>query len=109
MNPAGTKKSLLQIVLRNANIWPTWVVHEDCVMAKVKMKEVPIMALRGRSIIDQSFVGAAVKGGGNIDYVCCGCDQVLFENVNYKQVMHITVKCGKCGKYNEIPLAHETH
>jgi hypothetical protein len=78
-------------------------------MAKVKMKEVPIMALRGRSIIDQSFVGAAVKGGGNIDYVCCGCDQVLFENVDYKRVMRITVKCSKCGKYNEIPLAHETH
>ncbi len=31
------------------------------------------------------------------------------ETVEYKQVSNLTVKCGKCGTYSEIPRTHHTH
>lgn len=78
-------------------------------MANVKMKEVPVIAVKGRSVVVPRFVGPAIKGSGDINYLCSSCDEVLLENVTHKQVgANIVVKCAKCGKYNEIPRSHET-
>jgi hypothetical protein len=78
-------------------------------MADVKMKEVPVIGLIGRSVIEPSYAGPAIEGRGDVNYVCCGCGQVLLKNVAYKQVVSLTIKCGKCRKYNEIPRSHELH
>jgi len=55
----------------------------------VKMKEVSVLALTGRSVLNPDFVGPVIKGDGDMSYICCGCDQVLLERVGYKQVAHL--------------------
>jgi len=53
------------------------------------MKEISALELQGRSIIEPSFVGPVFKGDGDINYLCCGCGQILLEGVAYKQVMDL--------------------
>jgi len=53
------------------------------------MKEVSVLALTGRSVLNPDFVGPVIKGDGDMSYICCGCDQVLLERVGYKQVAHL--------------------
>jgi hypothetical protein len=78
-------------------------------MNTIRMKEVPAVSLTDRSIIEISYIGPAMKGRGDINYVCCGCGQILLEEVAYKQIPYLTIRCRNCRKYNEIPRFHETH
>lgn len=43
-----------------------------------------------------------VGDGGNIDYVCGHCGNIICKNVFEGQIKNIVFKCPKCNHYNEI-------
>jgi DNA-directed RNA polymerase subunit RPC12/RpoP len=59
-----------------------------------------------RSVFEPTFKGRLIKGSGPLSYKCGKCGATLLRHVEYKQVMNMVVKCGGCGSFNEIPVAH---
>lgn len=78
-------------------------------MPRMKMTVIDAPAPNSRTVFAPTFVGPVIRGGGNNTYICGGCGTPLLEKVNYKQVQDAVVKCGKCGKHNEIARAHHAH
>jgi DNA-directed RNA polymerase subunit RPC12/RpoP len=62
-----------------------------------------------RSVFEPTFKGPARKGSGPLSYKCGKCGATLLRHAEYKQVMNMVVKCGGCGSFNEIPVAHHAN
>jgi len=47
--------------------------------------------------------GPAIRGGGEIDFICGNCESLLAEGISEDQIRNIVFKCSNCGQYNESP------
>ncbi len=43
-----------------------------------------------------------IKGGGDNNYLCGNCSNILIEQVAKRQVSGMVLLCPKCGSYNGI-------
>ncbi len=75
----------------------------------IKMKIIPEPKRNTRSVLAPAFVGPAIQGSGAVNYDCGACGSTLLQNMEYKQVHNLVIKCRNCGEHNEIPLSHNTH
>jgi hypothetical protein len=48
-------------------------------MSSVKMKEVSVIALEGRSVLVAGFDGPVIKGDGDMSYVSAGADKLFLK------------------------------
>ena len=74
-------------------------------MATVKMTVIP-EPKPGTATILAPTVSPAIRSQDDMNYDCGSCGTTLLENVAYKQVMDVIIKCPKCAAHNEVPKAH---
>ena len=43
---------------------------------------------------------AVIKDGGNDNYICGACGNVICQNVNRGQIINLVIACPNCGSYN---------
>jgi len=75
-------------------------------MKKITLKVIPEPEPNSCAIIVLSN-GAKFKGeNGEVTLVCGGCERVLAEKINDKQLRNLVLRC-ECGVHNRIPMAWE--
>lgn len=71
-----------------------------------RMQKVPTSDLAGRPVFNCQ-VAPCVKGQGDTDYLCAGCDTTVLSKVRFQQVQNIVFKCPHCGTHSTIGHANE--
>jgi hypothetical protein len=54
-----------------------------------------------------SEVLPALRGGGDVDYVCGFCGAVIVEAVGRGQLQQLAFKCPTCVRYSELPVGED--
>lgn len=82
-------------------------------MPQKDMKVVPKPPEGSASVLEPDFAGVVILGkdasSGDMTYRCGSCKTKLIKDVDFKQVLGVVIRCGKCQRYNEIPKAHHMH
>lgn len=58
--------------------------------------------VEGTRLVVAPHTMPAIKGKGDINYLCGNCNTKIVEKVNKGQVHNIVILCSVCGNYNEI-------
>jgi hypothetical protein len=61
----------------------------------------------GRAVLVPEMAAPALRGGGDVDYACPGCDAVLAEQVGEGRVWDLVIECRSCGTLAEFPRLPE--
>ena len=76
---------------------------------KYHMKVIPEPANGSRSVLLSDSPGPIIEGAGPRTYQCGTCGKTLIKRIRTMQVVDVVFKCGKCGSFNDIPIAHQGH
>jgi hypothetical protein len=71
-------------------------------MMATKMTRFPPPQRISRTII-LCEVLPALRGGGEVDYLCGSCGAVIVEAVDRGQLRQLAFKCPTCVRYSEVP------
>jgi DNA-directed RNA polymerase subunit RPC12/RpoP len=72
-------------------------------MPQVKMRAASRRILKIRPVIASPPDEPLVRGHGNIDYICAGCDRVIAASVEPGEIKNLVFECSGCGTDNQIP------
>jgi predicted RNA-binding Zn-ribbon protein involved in translation (DUF1610 family) len=64
-------------------------------MPTVKLKKANVMTPTSSKLM--SAKAPVVRGKGDTDYVCAGCDTVVAKSVHQRQVSNVCIQCPDCG------------
>jgi hypothetical protein len=68
-----------------------------------RMTLIPEPAPNTQAILSPTLKGPVMWGKGPLSYMCGFCATTLLQDVEYKQVQNIVIKCFGCGAFNELP------
>jgi hypothetical protein len=71
-------------------------------MPQIKMSRASPRILRTRPVIASPPDEPLVRGRGDIDYVCAGCDRVIAKNIKPGEIKNLVFECSGCGTENQI-------
>ena len=57
--------------------------------------------LRSRPVIAAPPDEPLIRGDGDTDYVCAGCDRVIAESIVRGQIKNLVFECASCGTSNQ--------
>ena len=72
-------------------------------MPSIKMSLAPPRILKTCPVIASPPDEPLVRGHGDIDYVCAGCDRVIAQNIKLGEIENLVFECSACGTDNHIP------
>jgi hypothetical protein len=72
-------------------------------MPQIKMGPAPPGILKTRPVIASPPDDPLVRGHGDIDYICAGCDRVIAQNIKLGEIESLVFECSACGTDNQIP------
>ncbi len=72
-------------------------------MPRIKMEHASPRVLRTCQIIAAPPDEPLVRGNGETDYVCAGCERVIAENIMLGGIQDLVFECSSCGTSNEAP------
>jgi len=72
-------------------------------MSRIKMKRVSQRVLRTCQVIAAPPDEPLVRGNGETDYVCAGCERVIAESIMLGGIHDLVFECSSCGTSNEAP------
>ena len=70
---------------------------------QIKMSPASRRILSIRPVIASPPDEPLVRGHGDIDYICAGCDRVIAQNIEPGEIQNIVFECSGCGMDNQIP------
>ena len=72
-------------------------------MAQIKMRPASRRILSIRPVIASPPDEPLVRGHGDIDNICAGCDRVIAQNIEPGEIENLVFECSGCGMDNQIP------
>jgi hypothetical protein len=72
-------------------------------MPQIKMRSASTRLMKVRPVIAAPPDEPLVRGGGNIDYVCAGCDRVIAKNIAAGEIKNLVFECSGCGMDSRTP------
>ena len=97
LNPDGWTRRSLKLSLAAR------VVAENAKMPQIKMRPASPRILKIRTAIASPPDEPLVRGHGDIDYICAGCDRVIAANIELGEIKNLVFECSGCGVDNQIP------
>ena len=70
-------------------------------MPRVKMSRASQRVIRSRPVIAAPPDEPLIRGNGDTDYVCAGCDTVIAESIAPGEIKSLVFECSSCGVSNE--------
>ncbi|HMJ07291.1 MAG TPA: hypothetical protein VK474_13610 [Chthoniobacterales bacterium] len=89
--------------------WPLRLISEPRLwqqgikMPQIKMSLASPRIIKTRPVIASPPDEPLVRGHGDIDYICAGCDRVIAENIELWEIKNLVFECSACGTDNQIP------
>lgn len=72
-------------------------------MPRIKMSQASPRAVKTRPVIASPPDEPLVRGDGDVDYTCAGCDRVIAGRIRLGQIEDLVFECSNCGTCNEVP------
>ena len=72
-------------------------------MPKVRMLNVVDPGRVAGTIVNGTRAMPIIRGQGNTDYACAGCEVTLLQHVVPSQIQGLVFRCPHCGAYSRIP------
>ena len=72
-------------------------------MPQIKMIQASPRVVKTRPVIASPPDEPLVRGDGDIDYICAGCDRVIAEKIQLGEIRNLVFECSACGMDNQIP------
>ena len=69
-------------------------------MRQIKMSHASARIVKTRPVIAAPPDEPLVRGYGDTNYICAGCDRVIAENVEIGQIANLVFECSNCGTSN---------
>ncbi len=69
-------------------------------MPQIKMIQASPRVVKTRPVIAAPPDEPLVRGQGDTDYICAGCDRVIAENIALGQIKNLVFECASCGTAN---------
>ncbi len=77
--------------------------HQGTAMPQIKMSYASPRVVKTRPVIASPPDEPLVRGHGDTDYVCAGCDRVIAENIVQGEIKNLVFECSSCGASNALP------
>jgi len=71
-------------------------------MPQIKMSRVSPRVVKTRPVIASPPDEPLVRGDGDTDYLCAGCDRVIAENIVLGEIKNLVFECSRCGTCNGV-------
>ena len=72
-------------------------------MPQIKMSLAPARVIRTGTVIAAPPDEPLVRGHGDIDYICAGCDRVIAADIELGEIRNLVLECSACGTDNQVP------
>jgi hypothetical protein len=70
---------------------------------QIKMNHASPQTLKTRPVIASPTHEPLVRGNGDTDYVCAGCDRVIAKSIGFGDIRNLVFECSGCGAFNRVP------
>jgi hypothetical protein len=71
-------------------------------MRQIKMSHASPRIVKTRPVIAAPPDEPLVRGHGDTDYICAGCDRVIAESVVIGEIKNLVFECSSCGTSNRV-------
>ena len=72
-------------------------------MPQIKMRPASRQMMKTRPVIASPPDEPLVRGHGDVDYICAGCDCVIAKNIQVGDIKNLVFECSGCGMDNQAP------
>lgn len=72
-------------------------------MPRIKMSRALPRVLKSRLVMAAPPDEPLIRGNGDMDYVCAGCERVIAESIALGEINSLVFECAGCGVSNEAP------
>jgi hypothetical protein len=72
-------------------------------MPQIKMSHARPRVVKTCPVIASPPDEPLVRGKGDTDYICAGCDRVIAEKIVLGEIKNLVFECSSCGTSNEVP------
>lgn len=71
-------------------------------MPQIRMGQASPRMVKSRPVIAAPPDEPLVRGDGDTDYICAGCDRVIAECIAVGQIKNLVFECASCGTRNQV-------